>query len=392
MTIHFAAVTVAALVLAGCNDGQRGATSPPQPQAAGPEPRLYTTAPPARADVECAAPIDLTPPIEVKVGDRAATQAGYKLTFEDRDADGTLVLGLLGPLDEDSDPNLLAIGRYLQFFSAQKADAIVVTGSVGETAQGIARALLALAQARLPVLVLAGSRECRADFTNGVLVAQRTASNVVNMNQVRAVEFPEATLVSLPGFHDPSYLVCATGCQYFKSTVDEVVRMAREARNPVVLVAHGSPRGDGPQALDYTSFGTHVGDGEINRAIRDGNIPFGVFSSVREGGGRGTDAAEGGRVVSEGEASKRLYVNPGPADTVRWEMNDGTYCAGMTAVLRLTGDQASFKTFPAKSRTRAEKAKALMREPPSRKRDRTMVGQSGTAPGRTARAAKAGRP
>ena len=390
LNLRLAALAIAVLAACGCGDRRSDAPAAVQPRA-GPDPELLRPLPQV-AEAECAAPIDLTPPVEVTVGTRAATQGGYKLTFEDRDADGTLVLGVLGPLDEDSGANLLAIGKYLRFFKEQRADAIVVTGNVGETPDGIARVLLALAQSRLPVLVLAGARECRADFTNGVLDAQAKASNVVNMNRFRAVEFPEATLVSLPGFHDPSYLGCATGCLYYKSTVDEVIRIAREARNPVLLVAHGSPRGNAPGALDYTPVGGNVGDAEINRAIKEGNIPFGVFSNIREAGGRGTDSPEGRQAVPEGQMAKRLYVNPGPADTVRWEMNDDGYRSGMAAVIRLKGDQASLKVYRAKPLTTAEETQALKLDPPRRRPEGTVVGQSGATPGRTARASKAYRP
>jgi Icc-related predicted phosphoesterase len=352
MTIRLAAVAAASLALGGCQDSRNG-----QQVQTSPAPPPHTLPPGEVAVVECAAPIDLTPPVEVKVGNRVATQAGYKLTFADRDADAPLVLGVLGPVDDASE-NLAAIKQYLRFFAHQKADAIVLTGDVGETAKGIARTLVAVAEAGLPLLVLVGNRECRADFTNGVLEAQRMASNVVNLNQVRAVEFPEATLVSLPGFHDPSYIGCATGCLYFKSTVDEVVRVAAEARNPVVLLAHGAPRGKGPQALDYASGGGNVGDAEINRAIKEANISFGIFSHVREAGARGTDSPEGGGMVREGHASRRLYLNPGPADTVEWEMNDGTRSLGMAAVFRLEGDQASFKVYRATLLTAPRRPKA----------------------------------
>jgi CTP:molybdopterin cytidylyltransferase MocA len=59
---------------------------------------------------------------------RAATLAGARLTFSEADADGKLVLGVLGPINEDSGENMLALKKYLAFFAAEKVDAIVVTG------------------------------------------------------------------------------------------------------------------------------------------------------------------------------------------------------------------------------------------------------------------------
>lgn len=220
-------------------EAQRDArrTLPPPP----PEPR---------AEKECAAPIDPGPVQDVKIGSRAAKLSGAKLSFTDKDADGQLVLGVLGPVDEDSGSNLLALRRYLRFFADEHADAIVVTGDVAEVASGIARVLGELGASGLPVLVVVGNRECRAEFTDGVGAAQKASSGIINLTQVRIVEFPGATLVSLPGYHAADYINCKTGCQYLKSTVDEVVRVAKEAKAPVALVAHGPPprqRATGPR-------------------------------------------------------------------------------------------------------------------------------------------------
>ncbi|MGA9523934.1 MAG: metallophosphoesterase [Myxococcaceae bacterium] len=364
---NFRAVAVsaasAALLFAGCKKDEKPADAQPvkpAPQAVLPKPVLP---PEQRADEECAGPVDLAPPTQVNFAGRTANLTGYKLTFADKDSDGKLVLGVLGPVNEDSGANLLNIKKYNAFFKEQKADAIVVTGDVAETASGITRALTAIAESKLPVFVIAGNRECRADFTNGVLEAQKTAPNVVNMNQVRAVEFPEATLVSLPGYHDPSYLSCATGCQYFKSTVDEVIRVSKEAKSPVVLVAHGPPRGDGSQALDYASSGGNVGDTEITRAITEAKIPFGVFSNIKEAGARAVDSAAGATLVKEGQTSKSLFLNPGPADGMGWEMNDSTKSTGLAAVFAIEGDQANWKLFRAEPLSAAEKSVAKGLDP-----------------------------
>jgi len=40
------------------------------------------------------------------------------------------------------------------------------------------------------------------------------------------------------------------------------------------------------------------------------------------------DSADGTTLVRPGQASKTLYLNPGPADTMPWEMNDGTKSSG----------------------------------------------------------------
>jgi Icc-related predicted phosphoesterase len=349
----------AALLFVGCKKEEKAA-SPVTPPRASAEQILppKATAPEQIAAAECAGPVELAPPQQVQFGDRTATLAGYKLTFAEGGADGKLVLGVLGPLNEDSGANLVNIKKFNAFFKAQNADAIVVTGDVGETQSGIARALSAVAESGLPVLVISGNRECRADFTNGILDAQKTFANVVNMNQVRSVQFPAATLVSLPGYHDQDYLSCESGCLYFKSTVNDVVRMAKEATSPVVMISHGPPRGEGSQALDYASSGGNVGDAEINRAIAEASIPFGLFSNIKEAGGRAVDSASGTTLVKEGAKVKSLFLNPGPADSVGWEMNDSTKSAGMAAVFTIEGNEASWTAFRAPAHTAAEKTLA----------------------------------
>ncbi|MFZ5443111.1 MAG: metallophosphoesterase family protein [Myxococcota bacterium] len=352
--------------LMGCPEKKVEAPPPPKPVE---KPVVATPPPPAPeplADKECAAPIDPGPVTELKFGERAAKQTGARLAFADKDADGTLTFGVLGPVNEDSGLNMLALKKYLKFFQDEKADAIVVTGDVGEVASGIARVLEELASTKLPVFVVIGNRECRAEFTDGLNAAKAKAPNIVNLNEVRVVEFPELTLVSLPGYHDPAYINCKTGCQYLKSTVAEVVRVAKEAKTPVALIAHGPPHGNGNQALDFAGAGGNVGDEAITKAIADANISFGLFSNIKEAGGRATKDAAGTQLAKEGEASKTLFLNPGPADTMGWDMNDSTKSVGMAAVFSLKDGQGTWKMLRLKPPTAAEKAEAKKLEPPVR--------------------------
>jgi Icc-related predicted phosphoesterase len=362
-----AVVLVGALAFTGCPEKKTEAPKPPAepPKVAVPAVLPAVAPPPTeRAEKECAATIDPGPTTDIKIGERAAKLWGAHLAFTDKDADGELTLGVVGPVNEDSGENMLALKRYVKFFQDEKVDAIVVTGDVGDIAAGITRVLKELAAAKVPVLVLAGNQECRAEFTDGVTTAQKDASNVVNMNAVRVVEFPELTLISLPGYHDANYVKCSTGCRYFQTTVDEVVREAKEAKTPVVLVAHGPPHGS--QALDFAGAAGNVGDEAIAKAIADAKIPFAFASNIKEAGGRATSDAAGTTLVKEGTASKSLFINPGPADTFGWEMNDGTKSVGMAAVFKLKGADAQWKSFRMKPLTAGEKAEAKKLAPPAR--------------------------
>lgn len=363
MIVRRSFVLVGALAaLAGCPE--KKAPEAPKPVAA-PTPAKPPPPPEKpRALKECAAGLEPAPVTDVKVAERAAKLAGYKLSFTDADTDGQLVLGVLGPVNEDSGENMVNLKKYVKFFKDEKADAIVVTGDVGESASSIARVLKALGESKLPVLVLIGNRECRAEFTDGVNAAKKDSSAVVNLNEVRAVEFPELTIASLPGYHDPEFINCATGCRYLESTVDEVVRVAKESKVPTLLVSHGPPHGSGNLSLDFASAGGNVGDAQVNRAITEGAIAFGLFSNIKEAGGRAAVDAAGTELVKEGTPSKSLFLAAGPADTIGWEMNDGQKSVGMAHVMALKEGQASWKTFRAKALTAAEKAEAKKLAPP----------------------------
>lgn len=359
-----AAVLGLSLGLLGCPEKK---VDPPKPVEV--KPVVVAPPPPVaepRADKECAAPIDPGPVTELKFGERVAKQTGARLTFTEKDADGALTFGVLGPVNEDSGLNILALKKYVKFFQDEKADAIIVTGDVGEVASGIGRVLEELGGTKLPVFVIIGNRECRAEYTDGLLAAKAKTPNLVNLNEVRVVEFPELTLVSLPGYHDPNYINCKTGCQYVKSTVAEVVRAAKESKVPVTLVAHGPPRGNGNQALDFAGAGGNVGDEQITKAIAEGNIAFGVFSNIKEAGGRATKDADGTQLAKEGEAGKTLFLNPGPADTMGWDMNDSTKSVGMAAVFTVKEGQATYKMLRLKPPTAAEKAESKKFDPPAR--------------------------
>ncbi len=343
--------------------------APPEPPAAVPTPPPVPSPPPEqkpeRADGECAGPISATAATEIQIGSRKASSAGSKLIFSDPDADGQWTLGVLGPINEDSGANLLTLKKYLKFFADEKVDAVAVTGDVGEVSDGIARALMTVAEAEVPVLVIAGNRECKADYAKALEKASAASSLVVNMNRVRAVKFPGATVVSLPGYHDPNYITCATGCRYYPSTVQEVVALAKAAPGPVVLIAHGPFKGEGSQAVDYASSGGNVGNPELNRALEEGKIAFGAFSNIKEAGARATDLT-GAAVVKPGVWSPALYLNPGPADTVRWEMNDKSTGTGFAAVLQIKGKEGRWKLYRAKPLTKAEAAEAKKLDPPPR--------------------------
>lgn len=301
-------------------------------------------------DPECAAPIDPGPARVRRVAGRTATESGATLTFDDARPRSKLVLGVLGPTNEASPANLDALGRYLRFFREEHVDAVLLPGDIGESSSDIARVLREVASLGVPVLALIGNRECRADFSDGLSAAAATTDAVVNMNRVRVVEFPELTILSLPGYHAPEYITCATGCRYSRGTVAELLRVASDAARPTLLLSHGPPRGEGTLALDFAGDMGNVGDPAVTDLIERALIPFGVFSNIKEAGGRAVADSRGRELLREGHRSRTLFLNPGPADTVGWMMNDGTKSVGMAATMAIQNGVASFKVFRLKEK------------------------------------------
>jgi hypothetical protein len=86
------------------------------------------------------------------------------------------------------------------------------------------------------------------------------------------------------------------------------------------------------------------GDPGFTAVIRAAKLPFGIFSHIHEAGGRATGRT--GRVwLEQGKKYDTLFLNPGPADGVRWGMNDGSASVGMAAVMAIGRGAASYEVL-----------------------------------------------
>jgi Icc-related predicted phosphoesterase len=283
---------------------------------------------------------------KIDLSGRAFELQGARLKETATDPDDQLVLGVVANIKEDTPENLKNLQSIVEFFKAEKVDAIVVNGDVGETEQQIANVLEPISALNLPTFVIIGNLEKKSDYNKAVKAVAAKHSNVFDLNHVRLVELDDAVLVSMPGYYDKSYLHAGEdGCHYKAAdlaAMRNIIKAAGDAK-PVVLVSHGPPRQDGAEAIDRMSPGeTNVGDPELMKLIRETGVKFGVFSNIQEAGGRGTNV-DGTSLVGEGKPADQLLLNPGPADAVAWKMNDRTESVGMAAVMTVKGKQASFK-------------------------------------------------
>lgn len=359
-------VVLLLLVSSACLSNKAASPRLPSVPSAPPAPEqtpVNVTAPQASTsdsisnEGRCGAPFEGGIKRELTFGKRVAKQDGARLTFTEADSDGRLVLGVLGPINEDSGANVVALRKYRSFFEKEKADAIIVTGDVGEDAARIARVLGELAVTQLPVLVVLGNTESRADFNQGLHEVQQRFPNIIDLTDVRTVQFRELALISLPGYHDPAFVKSKDSCVYAQGAVDEVVREAKRLSPPVALVSHGPPQGIGSGALDWART-VNAGDPAITAAIAAAGIRFGFFSNIKEAGGRAAKDPAGKFPVEQGALAPTLFLNPGPADTTPWEMNDHRRSVGMAAVFSLANGSATYRILRLDPPTAAEKAEA----------------------------------
>lgn len=282
-------------------------------------------------------------PSKVQVGARTFDLVGSWLRETSTDSDDQTVLGVVADIKEDTPENLKNLKTIVEFFKGEKAEAIVIAGDLGETQSQIANVLEPLAATGLPTFAVIGNRESKGDFNQAVKAASERHPGVFNLNFVRLVSLDDVALISMPGYYNKDYIHVENGCNYKPSDVEAMKPIIRAAgEKSIVLVSHGPPKQDGPEALDRTLEQANVGDPALARFIQETGIKFGIFANIHEAGGRATDLS-GTTLISAGRLSPELFLNPGPADAVRWSMNDRTESVGLAAVLTIRGRQASFK-------------------------------------------------
>jgi Icc-related predicted phosphoesterase len=294
-----------------------------------------------KADPACVGAAGEGAPQLVETANGKWERNGSTVTWkEGANADG-IVLGAITDIKDGAAENIANLKQAVTFFTAEKVDAIVVAGDSGETEEHITAVLDVLAAPKVPVFIVIGNRESKTVFNKAVAAASIKYPHVFNLNQVRRVDTPAVDLVSLPGYFNPDYLHAEDGCRYFGGDIKELETIAAGLNSPGLLVSHGGPKQAGKDALDYTSQGNNVGHDALLPLFKNANIPYGIFGNIHEAGGTATDLA--GAKLAAGAEHPALYLNPGPVDSIRWPMNDGTESTGMAAVMSIKAGKASYK-------------------------------------------------
>jgi Icc-related predicted phosphoesterase len=270
-----------------------------------------------------------------------------------------LVIGALTDIKEDSEENKANLKQLVDWFKKSNVAVIVVAGDTGENQKEIEGALDVLATAKVPVFNIAGNREGKTEYRKAMVALRAKHGNVFDLNVIRKVETPIVDIVSMPGYFNASYLHNDDGCLYYQADLDALADLIKTCKEPVVLVSHGGPKQEGAEALDRTAEGENRGDPGLAKVMAATRVPIGIFGNFHEAGGRATDLA-GQTRLEENKAHDSLYINPGPADAVRWMMNDGTEGNGMGAILTIKQGKATHQIhrIGGKSVPKGAKAKA----------------------------------
>jgi Icc-related predicted phosphoesterase len=346
---------------------------------------------------DCVGPLKRSKkPKEIAFSDHRFKLDGYLLSQLDEDPDKEVVLGVMSDTKENTEENRNNLDLILKFFAQEKVELIIHLGDVASTMpmpeeidvpdkdekgqplsdidkeryrrrvvnkarrEAMARSLediveiiSILAESDLPVLVLSGNRECKTTFNSAMATLTEDFPNVFNMNAVRRADLDDVDIISMPGYHDPEYVHCSWDkCLYYESDTLSLIDLAKEANDPVLAISHGPPRQHDRNGIDVVSEGANVGNPALAAAIEKAKILFGAFGNIQEAGGKAV-TLDGSSQIAQNTFVESLYLNPGPADSMIWTMNDESESRGMAAVIKIVGKKASYKVYRIGQETKA---------------------------------------
>jgi Icc-related predicted phosphoesterase len=341
--IQQSVLCLAVAATAAC-PAEKPATPPaPTPEPAKPAVDAAPATPAKATNPLCLSPAAATPEETIEIAGKKFIRKGTTLSLEGSDADDEFVIGQVSDVKDHTPENAANLKAAFEWMKAEKVDAIAVTGDLGESADSIRRVLDDAAAVGVPVFAIVGNRECASHFDEGMKAAQAKSKNIINLNHIRVVNFDDVSFVSLPGYYNKSYIHCAEGCEYSVDDVKALPELAKAATAPnKVLISHGPPQQAGATAIDRIHEGANVGDPKLAEVMKAGTFPFGMFGNIQEAGGHATNLAGDVSVAPETYADA-LYLNPGPIDSVRWVMLDGSESIGMAGIVHFKGKQAQYK-------------------------------------------------
>ncbi len=260
---------------------------------------------------------------------------------------GELRFGVLNGIKDLEPWTRAGLELFLARFEQADVDAILIGGDSAYGELELEDVFVFLGErTRRPVVLGIGNNESRAAFNRAATSAWRKHPQLLNGNLIRRFDLAGADVLTLGGYHDKAFVSASGSCLYPESAVTGLPALAAQADDPVVLLLHGPPKGDGKEAIDFVPGGGNVGDARLNGAITAAKIPYVIAGHILEGGGRATDGG-GKRPVAAGKRSKALWLNPGQANGLPYEVNGGATGWGLAAILTIQKGEASYELLRA---------------------------------------------
>lgn len=276
-----------------------------------------------------------------EAGPSLVVMAGGEYRFESNkvteitsDADNEAAYGVISDIHGNAGKAKLLVEKLRE----KGVQGIITPGDVGENRTQIKEVLETLAEPGLPVFVIPGNHESKADFEAGIGDAQKSHSNIIDMTKYRVFDGDDADFVSLPGYQVQRF-VHKGGYYAGPSFVRETGSLRQGLDDAVVLITHGAGYTGANQGPATIYNGTDVGDRLTSDMMIGSNVPFAVCGHIHEAGG--IAATFEGENVMPGEWAEQFTANFGTLK--QWELLNGETIEGMAGILYIQDDKAKYE-------------------------------------------------
>lgn len=296
---------------------------------------------------KCPGPLDtLRTPRTLTFADKPYKHSGYKLEVQKKDADSSIKIGLIGAIKDVSEGTQKNLKETFAWFRGTQVEWVVVNGDVALEESDLEHVFDLLAQEKLPTIVVMGNGESRGSWARVFTEHDKRYPNLINGVWVRQIVADDVEFWTLPGYFDRKFVYQGAGCYYEATDLEVFDKLSSDRQQPVALISHGPPKGEGAHALDWILDKKNVGDLDLRNLLEKKNISFGFFGHILEAGGAAV-GRDFKTPIAPGKSASTLYINAGTLSADPWTMNDGSTGTGIATLVTIDGSAAryEFKKF-----------------------------------------------
>lgn len=282
-------------------------------------------------------------PYEVQIGDKRFIFEGSNARIESKARpQREIKFGVLSGIKDWHPDTQTNLRYFINEWKKEQVEGIIMGGDLAYEEEDLTKIMELFAETNLPLYVVVGNNDSRAEFNRVLRKLSKKHNNIVNMDMVRILKGDGFDMISLPGYYDKKYTRGSSSCTYKPEDAQELVRQSENIDEPAILITHGPMKLNGKDAIDYAWEAGNVGDEHLSDALKEAkNIKFGIMGHILEAGGKANTID--GRLVKQGVYSDTLFLNPGPAQSLGWKMLDGKTSYGMAATFYLKGKKAKYR-------------------------------------------------